>query len=61
MLKICAHVLIIFVASILAIKGAAIEADGGNVTLGIGMLIVGVVGHVANFVWMSGSVRRWRL
>ena len=61
MLRICAHVLIIFVASILFIKGAAIEADGGNATLGIGMLIVGVAGHVANFVWMAGSVKRWRL
>ena len=53
--------LIIFVASILFIKGAAIEADGGNATLGIGMVVVGVVVHVANFVWMAGSVKRWRL
>ncbi len=53
--------LIIFVASILFIKGVAIEADGGNVTLGIGMLIAGVLMHLGNFVWMAGSVKRWRL
>ena len=61
MLRICAHVLIIFVASILFIKGAAIEADGGNASLGIGMVVAGVVMHVANFAWMAGSVKRWRL
>lgn len=61
MLRICAHVLIIFVASILFIKGVAIEADGGNATLGIGMLTAGVLFHIGNFVWMAGSVRRWRL
>ena len=53
--------LIIFVASILFIKGAAIEADGDNATLGIGMLIAGVLMHMGNFVWMAGSVKRWRL
>ena len=59
--KVCAHVLIIFVASIMFIKGAAIEADGGNASLGIGMVVAGVAIHVANFVWMAGSVKRWIL
>ena len=51
---------LIFVGSILFIKGAAFEAEG-NSTLDIGMVISGVVMLVGNFVWMAGSVKRWRL
>ena len=52
--------MLIFVGSILFIKGAAIEAEGDSI-LGISMVIAGVAIHVGNFVWMVGSVKRWRL
>ena len=52
--------MLIFVGSILFIKGAAIESEGDS-ALGVSMLLVGLAIHLGNFVWMAGSVKRWRL
>lgn len=60
MLKIFAHVFLLLIGFVVFIKGGQFEAQG-NPALGFPMLIAGIVIIVGNFVWMAGSVRRWRL